>query len=438
MRRYLIVGSGVAGIAAAESIRSQDAQGHIQIVGDEPQGYYSRPGLAFLLSGEISEQQLFPMTKKDFDALQVDIKYGRVTAIDARQHLARLQDGNMIPYDRLLIAGGAEAAMPQLAGLDLEGVVKLDSLNDANRIIQKMKRARTSIVVGGGITALELVEGLVHHGVKTAYLLRGGRYWKSVLDEDESLIVESRVKNWGVDIQYHVDITRILGKKGRVSGVELKDGRRLACDLLCIAVGIRPRTWLAQRSGIAVDRGILVNECLETSSQDIFAAGDAAQVYDPQSGKYLSDSLWGPAREQGSVAGLVMSGCYATYNKYLAFNVTRLAGLTTTIIGAMGRVDDEDILEVRQEDCQTWRELPNALVVQSGFDVNHLRVMVGEKTLSSAILVGDQKLSQPLHELIAGQVDITPIRERILEAQAPLADMIIDYWLSWKQVYAIP
>jgi hypothetical protein len=133
-----------------------------------------------------------------------------------------------------------------------------------------------------------------------------------------------------------------------------------------------------------------------------------------------------------------MSGCYATYNKYLAFNVTRLAGLTTTIIGAMGRVDDEDILEVRQEDCQTWRELPNALVVQSGFDVNHLRVMVGEKTLSSAILVGDQKLSQPLHELIAGQVDITPIRERILEAQAPLADMIIDYWLSWKQVYAIP
>src|SRR3990170_8790953 len=152
--------------------------------------------------------------------------------------------------------------------------------------------------------------------------------WNNVLDETESRIVEHRLKEEGVKIHYHSELAEILDRRGRVSAVRTQDGRYIECELVAIAIGIRPRKELAEASGLETDRGILVNEFLQTSQPDIFAAGDVAQVYDPFMGKSILDSLWGPAREQGHIAGLNMFGQWTIYVKTIAFNVTRLAGLT--------------------------------------------------------------------------------------------------------------
>ncbi len=436
MSHYVIIGSGAAGIAAAEAIRSLDMESQLTMISGEPAGYYSRPGLAYYLSGEIEERFLFPFQSQDFRAFKINFILAEVAAVRPDQHKIVLADGRLLSYDKLLIATGAKATQMKVPGIDLEGVVQLDDFEGVRQITKLARKARSAVVVGGGITALELVEGLIARRVKAHYFLRGDRYWSNVLDETESRIVEHRLAEDGVKIHFHSELAEILGKRGHVVGVLTQDDRQIKCDLVGIAIGVRPRMSLAVEAGITTDRGILVDQYLRTDVPDIYAAGDVAQVFDPFSGKSALDSLWGPARDQGTTAGLNMVGLNKAYLKVVPFNVTRLAGLTTTIIGTVGRGKDEDLAGIARGDSETWRELPDAIAAQVGFQVNRLRILVGPRTLLGAIVMGDQTLSRPIHRLVAEQVDISPIRDRLLQPQAPLADILADFWAIHHNTYA--
>lgn len=430
--RYVIVGTGVAGMAAVEAIRSVDASGEIVLVGDDPHGFYSRPGLAYYLTGELHDKALFPRTAEDYKRLRFRYVKGRVDAIRRELHSLDLNAHKSLSYDRLLIAVGAQALPLEVPGANLDGVLKLDHLEDARRILKHAQRGKTAVVLGGGITALELVEGLLARGMRVHYLLRGDRYWSNVLDAHESRIIEARLQQEGVTLHHQAELGEVTGKNGRVNGVRLADGQALKCSLLAYAIGIRPRLELAGQAGLSVERGILVDEHLQTSAEDIYAAGDVAQAYDPVSGKSMVDSLWNPARGQGHAAGLNMAGKRTAYVRPVSFNVTRLAGLTTTIIGAVGRGRDEDLVGIARGDSETWRTLPDVVIAQSGFEVNRVRVMVGERQLLGAIVMGDQKLSLPLETMISEKVDISPIRDRLLETNAKIGDVIADFWTSWR------
>ncbi len=426
--KYVIVGSGVAGIAAIEAIRSVDEAGEITLIGNDPHGFYSRPGLAYYLTGEIHEPALFPKRPGDLQKLQVRCLKGHVKCVLREQHSLEIEGRIHVPYDRLLLSVGAAAIPLEVPGSKLEGVLKLDHLSDAQKIVKLAKRGKTAVVVGGGITALELVEGLVARGMKVHYLLRGDRYWSNVLDYLESKIVEHRLKEEGVKLHYYSEIVEITGKHNRVNFVRLKDGTNIRCDLLAYAIGIQPQTRLAKMAALTVDRGILVNEHMQTSDPDIFAAGDVAQVYDLSSKRWVLDSLWTSAREQGTVAGLNMAGRKKVYFKSVPFNVTRLAGLTTTIIGVVGRGRDDDLVGIARGDSETWRQLPDTMVVQTNFEVNRLRVMVGERTLIGAVIMGDQTLSMPLEKIISNKVNISSIRDALLSPNANISEVLAGFW----------
>lgn len=428
MVRYVIIGMGVAGVAAAEAIRSHDPAAQISLVSAEVGGYYSRPGLAYFLTGELNQAQLYPFQEKEFDQLAIQRVHGVVARIDPQQHQVEFEHGARLPYDRLLIATGAKAAPLRAKGSAVQGVVKLDCLEDARQIIRLARRARSAVIVGGGITALELVEGLLARGVKTHYFLRGERYWSNVLDETESRTIEQRLMHEKVQLHFHTDLDEILQSHGRVVGVRTKDGRQFQCDMVAYAIGVQARKELAEACGIKSERGILVNEYLQTSAEDVFAAGDVAQVFDPSAGQAVMDSLWGPAREQGATAGLNMAGLQTPYIKIVPFNVTRLADLTTTIIGTVGRGEDLDLHSIARGDSETWRQLPDAIAAQSNFEVNRLRLLVGQQTLLGAVVMGDQTLSRPLQHLIAQRVDIRPIRQHLLQPRIRMADLLADFW----------
>ncbi len=432
--KYVIIGTGVAGIAAIEAIRSVDANGSITLIGDDPHGYYSRPGLAYYLSGEVNDKQLFPPIADEFRKFKVRYVKGHVIRISSTSHLIDLQNGSSLEYDRLLLATGAFATPLAVPGAKLPGVVKLDDMEDARKIVKLAKRGKTAVVVGGGITALEIVEGLIACGAKVHYLLRADRYWSNVLDEGESLLVEKRLKEEGVEIHHHAELKEIQGR-GHVQAVRLADGQVIRCDILAYAIGIAPRLELAKETGLAIDRGILADEWMHTNVVDIYAAGDAAQVFDPRSGHAILDSLWGTARDQGWIAGLNMAGKQEAYIKSVASNVTRLAGLTTTIIGAVGKGRDEDVVGIARGDSEAWRELKDAMAIQTPFDINHVRLMVGERTLLGAVVMGDQLLSLPLEKMIAGEVDISPIRSKLLTSGAAIAELISDYWSQWRKLH---
>ena len=443
MRRYVIIGSGAAGIAAIEAIRSKDIQGEIILIAEDRHGYYSRPGLAYLLSREIPESGLFPFSKYDFTQLHVTWIGKRAVRINPATHRVYLHDGGTVPYDRLLIATGSRAVRLSIPGVDLEGSVKLDELEDARQIIKLSKRGKTAVVVGGGITALEIVEGFIARGVKVHYFLRDDRYWKAVLEENESRIIEERLRHEGVKIHYHTELVEILGKRGRVVGVRTKKEEMIRCDIVAIAIGVKPRLEVASSSEVQTDRGIIVDDTLQTNIADIYAAGDVAQVYDSRSGKYVLDTLWSPARFQGQNAGLNMAGYSQTFSKPISFNVTRLAGLTTTIIGSVGTGGrDMDMVGIARGDSESWRETPgfendSLIESQSDFDVNRIRLLLGNDTLVGAFIMGDQSLSNTLQKVILNQINIASVRERLLKPGNSLSDTLLNIYHQWQRQNAV-
>jgi NADPH-dependent 2,4-dienoyl-CoA reductase/sulfur reductase-like enzyme len=434
--RFVIIGAGAAGMAAATTLRSLDSTAEIVVLTDDSYGYYSRPGLAYYLTGEIPERQLFPFSPHELRDMKITLRQGRALAIDPVAHEIALEAGELLSYDRLLLATGSLAAPAELPGAGLEGVVKLDNLEDARRIIAGAQRARAAVVVGGGITALEIAEGLRHRCRNTHYLLRGERYWSNVLDETESAIVEGRLTAEGIRLHRRTELASIEGRDGHVTAVVTKTGERIECGLVAVAIGVQPRVELARSAGLVVDRGVLVDEYFRTSQREVFAAGDVAQVRDPLTGRTVLDTLWSAALDQGRAAASNMAGSATPYIKPPALNVTRLAGLTTTLIGAVGRGRDADLVAIARGDSETWRgtgALTSAISVEDVSEVNRVRMLVGERTLVGAVVMGDQSLSRPLEELVARQVDVSDIRAALLAPGADISGIIGRFWRQWRQ-----
>jgi len=424
--RYLIVGNGAAGATAAQTIREHDASGEIQIVGAEKHAFYSRPGLAYYLTGQMPEGGLFSRPDKELERAHSTRTVGRVASVDPRAHRAELADGRVLRYDRLLLGVGATAVRPEIEGMGLEGVVTLDSLDDARAILKVAKKGRRAVVVGGGITAVELAEGLVANGVTTHYLMRGDRYWASVLDERESGLVEERLEHDGVVLHRNTELARVIGHKHKVSAIETKDGERIEADILGVAVGTQVRLELAKGIGLETGRGIFTDDGLATTELDVFAAGDAAEVLDPVTGRRGIDSLWSVAIAQGRIAGINMAGGSASCMPRPApFNVTKLGGVTTTLIGAVGGGGrDGDLVALARGDSNAWRDGLDGFAVASDSGANHLRLILSEDRILGAVVMGDQSLSRPLLSVIRDRLDIRDVRDRLLMGQAEVREAI--------------
>jgi NAD(P)H-nitrite reductase large subunit len=428
MTRHVIVGSGVAGIAAAETSRTLDRSADITIVSEDPYGFYSRPGLAYFLSEELPERQLYVYSKEDWRRLNARFVQARATRLLPQEHRLELGEAGSLTYDRLLLATGSTAVRLTIPGSDLQGVVKLDTFDDTRRIIALARRARSAVVIGGGIIAVELVEGLRAQGLNVHFFLRGDRYWPNVLDEKESRMVEQRLTEHGILLHYKNEAAEILGKRGKVAAIRTTDGRVIRCEIVAAGIGVKPRLELAQAAGLATEWGVLVNEYLQTSHPDIFAAGDTAQVFDPLTGTSSIDTLWDPARQQGRAAARNMVGGQQAFRRGVAVNVLRLAGVMIAIIGSVGT--GEEPLCTARGSSETWRQLPNTIAVASGGGVNQVRLTLGEQTLLGAVVMGEQTLSHPLREIISNQVDITPIRAHMLQPRAQLGQLVMDFWYN--------
>ena len=418
--RYLIVGNGAAGATAAQTIREHDPNGEIQIIGAEKHAFYSRPGLAYYLTGQMPEGGLFSRPDKELGRAHISRTVGRVASVDPRAHRVELADGKVMRYDRLLLGVGAHAVRPETDGIGLDGVVTLDSLDDARAILKIAKKGRRAVVVGGGITAVELAEGLVANGVTTHYLMRGERYWASVLDERESRLVEERLEHDGVILHRNTELARVIGHKHKVSAVETKDGERIEADILGVAVGTQVRLELAKGIGLETGRGIFTDDGLATTERDIFAAGDAAEVLDPATGRRGIDSLWSVAIAQGRVAGINMAGGSASCMPRPApFNVTKIGGVTTTLIGAVGGGGrDGDLVALARGDSTSWRDHLGGFAVAADSGVDHLRLVLSADRILGAVVMGDQSLSRPLLAVIRGSLDIRDVRDRLMAGQA--------------------
>ncbi len=439
--RYLIIGNGAAGVTAAETIRQHDQFGDVTIVSAEPYPMYSRPGLAYVFINEIPRRQVFARQMEWYQQMRLNLLFGTAVSLDVDQQEVKLEDGRILPYDRLLIATGARAVPPPYPGADLKGVHYLDTLDGTKALMKQAKRRRRAVVIGGGITALEMTEGLAHHGVDTHYFLRRDRLWGKVFNDAEAKILEDRMRHHGVTIHYNTEATEILGdRRGRVRAVRLKNGEEFKCNLVGVAIGVRPLINLVQNSPIQTDRAILVDETMQSSIRNVYAAGDCAQVYDSWTKQHMLDILWPSAVAEGRAAALNMAGEPYQYQKGSPFNACLLFGLHITTMGQInprrdGDADEAEVLQfLSRGSSEVWYTYPRHYASAWSEDgANTVRLVMDGDYLVGALLVGDQSAADPLRYIIENRINFREVHPDFSIGGQALKRSVQQFWARLNQ-----
>lgn len=399
MRRYLIVGNGVAGVTAAQSIVREDPGATIEVFGAEPYPYYQRPRLWMLLSGQLEQDELFFRPLEWFASQGIDVHVDtRVTVLDPAEHRLTLSNGEHFTYDRLLLATGARSFVPPFEGVDQEGVFALRTLDDALAIKRYAGRVSRVALIGGGLLGLETARALMTPERKVSVVEIEPYLLPRQLDVTGAQVLQARLEAMGLEIHTAAVTQSILGD-GRAEGVRIRDGRTVSAELVVLSTGIRSRTELAREAGLEVDRGIVVDEQLRASAPDIFVAGDAAE---------FEGRVYGiipAAIEQARVvaANMVEEGS-ATYYGTVPSTTLKVVGIDLTCLGDSTADGDEYII-LRYSDQH------------AGI---YKRLALREDKIVGAILLGDVRDSRWLEQLIATRRDVSAHRGRLLDGDFDL------------------
>jgi NADPH-dependent 2,4-dienoyl-CoA reductase/sulfur reductase-like enzyme/nitrite reductase/ring-hydroxylating ferredoxin subunit len=303
--RIVIVGGGAAGFAAAEMLRRQDYKGGIVMLSSDDAAPVDRPNLSKdYLAGSAPEEWI-PLRGDDFyadNAIELRLKTN-VTALDPRAREVVLADGGKVAYDRLLLATGAEPVRLPIPGADQPHVHTLRSLADSRAIVALAKSARRAVVIGASFIGLEAAAALRAREIEVHVVAPEKRPMERVLGPDMGDFVRALHEEHGVIFHLEDTATAIDGKQ-----VKLKSGGILEADLVVVGVGVRPRLDLAEKAGLTLDRGVVVDAFLQTSAPGLFAAGDIARWPDPHSGQAIRVEHWVVAERQGQTAALNMLG----------------------------------------------------------------------------------------------------------------------------------
>ena len=309
--RMLIVGGGAAGYAAAEMLRREGYGGKVTIISADDALPYDRPNLSKDYLAGTAPEEWVPLSPTEFYAEHdIELRLGTMaTEINIAGHRVILGSGHAIDFTKLLIATGAEPIRLRIPGADMPHVRTLRSFTDSREIIARLKSGSCIVIVGASFIGLEAAAALRQRGVEVHVVAPEARPMERVLGSVLGDFLQSLHEAHGV--VFHLGHT--LASVGPQQ-VQLDDGSRIGADLVLVGIGVRPRLELAEKAGLAADRGVLVNEYLETSAPDIYAAGDIARWPDPYSGEQLRIEHWVVAERQGQTAARNMLGCRERYS----------------------------------------------------------------------------------------------------------------------------
>ena len=303
---YVVVGNGIAGVTAAETLRTEDALADIAVIADNTLPVYNRPVLKDFLAGRASEDTLWMRPKSFYQDRQIRFFMERVVGIQVGQHSVQLQSGRQIGYHRLLLATGARTRRLSCPGANLAGVTTLRTVTDYQRVLNYLGYVRRVIVIGSGPLAVETVEILHHLGYQVTHLLRHHTLWSEVLDKTASDLVLQQEQHDGVDVRLEEEVAEIVGRNGHVTGVVTTKGAHFPCEMVIVAIGSEPVLDHIKESGITYGRGVKVDCSLRTNAPDIYAAGDIAEVTNTITGHTRIIGQWYPAIQQGRAAAYSM------------------------------------------------------------------------------------------------------------------------------------
>lgn len=398
--KYVILGNGVAGVSGAETIRQMDAEGHITMIGDETFDPYCRPMISLVLEGAIEPEKLPIRTSDFYDALRISPVLGeRVTSIDVDRKSVSVQSGNTIPFDRLLIATGADPRPIKARGLHLRNIFFMRTESHVRQMLEILPGAKRALVLGGGLVGFKAAYGLLRRGIKVTMLIRSGYPLSMQVDEDAGRMILEELVAHGLEVKVKAHVVGFEGQEA-VEKAHLSDGTVVPCDMVVIGKGVLPSLSFVPRDRIEVDLGILVDSHLETSAPGIFAAGDVAESIDIARKARWVNAIWPEAVTQGRIAGMNMAGRPVAYKGSLSRNVIRIFDLAVMTGGVVNPPIDArfEVLAARDARLKTYRKLV--------FSYNRLVGMI----LVNAIEQGGVLLS-----LIQSGIPVRIPKENLLE-----------------------
>lgn len=397
--RFVIIGNGVAGITAARALAEVGAE--VEVYTQEAYHYYPRPRLHEFLAGRIELEELYfypPAWYKE-RGIAVYLE-AEVVRLDPAAKRIALADGRWISYDRLLLATGSHPFIPPLEGIDKTGVFALRTIEDARAIKGWAAQAKQAVVIGGGLLGLEAARVFRGLGLEVTVLERGSYPLSRQLDAEGGTLLKELIKEMGIEIVLEASPQAIMGSD-RVRGVLLEDGRAIEGDLILISAGVRCNTELAQQAGLEVKRGVIVDEHLRTSAEDIYAAGDVAEFQGRVYG------IIPAAIEQARAAARNMLGEEVAYRGTIPSNTLQVAGIDCTSIGVVHPLEGEGYQELRKSEAGVYKKL----VLKDG-------------RLVGAILLGDKKDAVPIGRLIQREADVSRHTERLLDDDFPWKELL--------------
>lgn len=389
---YVIVGAGIAGLSAAEAIRKKDTLGEITIISEEDSLPYYRVKLSHFISKSFEKQELLIHDGAWYEDRRINVLLNKkVNKLKVPSNTIVLEDGRSIAYDKLLLATGSRPFVPPVEGKEREGVFALRTLKDLEKLQLYFKNCNTITVIGGGLLGLEAAWAIKELG-KTVNVVEFFPYLlPRQLDEETAHIFTDELKKKGINFYLGAGTQEILGEY-KTSGIQLQDGNVLNTDAVLFSAGIRPNLDLVQDTEIDFNQGIKVDSSMKSNIENIYAAGDVAEL----NGMVIG--LWGTASSQGKIAGENMAGGSLNYEGLETGTLLNIGGLSVFSVGSIKDFDNR--LEVLDKE-------KNALY----------KMYTTKDKLTGGIVMGDMSKVTKMKKLVKDNRDISQQLQQGLSAK---------------------
>lgn len=338
----VIIGNGISGITAARHIRKLSNH-KITVISSESEYFFSRTALMYVYMGHMRFEDIQPYEPWFWKKNRIDLLKARVSAIHHKENEIVLADGVKLQYDRLILATGSVTATYHWPGQDLKGVQGLYSYQDLQLMEESTRGIKRAVIVGGGLIGIEMAEMLHSRGIHITMLVRENNYCEGFLPLEESQMVNREIRRHGIDLKLETELSEIVGnERGYVQSVITSKGEHIESDFAGLTTGVKPNINLVHSSEIEYNKGILVNDYLQTNIPNIYAIGDCAEIRSPLPGRNSIEPLWYAGRMMGETVAYNVCGDAIPYEPGIWFNSAKFFDIEWQVYGNVSsQLNDE-------------------------------------------------------------------------------------------------
>ena len=399
-KRYVIIGNGIAGTTAADTLRKNDPNCSIHLLTNEPYPLYNRVSLPRFLQGVIVEQKVMIRDFAWHEQRNIRlITETLVTDLNTEERTVVTDKGQNLPYDALLVASGGWANPLRVPGVEgTKHIYNFVTLDDTKTIIARMLESRTALAYGGSFISYELCDGFAVRKLDTTWIMRGPFWLRSCLDPNGGEVIDNIAKKFGVEVVHGDEIDRVVPQNGVPGYVITKKGRHIQADLIGVGLGITLNTQFLKHTPIETRNGVVVNEYLETNVPGVYAAGDVAEFFDPTIGLHHTMGTWDNAMAHGRIVGINMAGGHEPYVDVPTYT-SPLFDVNIAVVGTAESNNPELEPIARREPGEKGNE-------------NYRKLFFRENKLVGVLMIGSPKGRKKLVEIVKNQQPIERPAER--------------------------